>query len=96
MQAVFRIKIDEPAALTCQSKEFIDLKISGVRRKFKSEQAGLVLCGSLEFPLLSAFLPMPSRAELNKVFSFVLVIIFLTNAYLKRKKKEGKKKQCAE
>lgn len=46
---------------------------------------------TLEFPLLSAFLPMPSRAELNKVFSFVLVIIFLTNAYLKRKKKRRKK-----
>lgn len=38
MQAVFTIKIDECAPFTCQSREFIDLKISGVTGKCKSGQ----------------------------------------------------------
>lgn len=38
MYAVFTIKIDERAPSTCQSREFIDLKISGVRGKCKSGQ----------------------------------------------------------
>ena len=43
MQAVFKIKIDEAAPSTCQSKEFIDLKISDVRGKCKPGGARLVV-----------------------------------------------------
>lgn len=42
-QAVFKIKIDEAAPSTCQSREFIDLEISDVRGKCKSGGARQVL-----------------------------------------------------
>lgn len=56
----------------------------------KAQEAAAVW--TLAPPLLSTFPPAPDGTELTKVFSFVLVIIFLDDTCLKRKRKKNRNK----
>lgn len=52
MQALFKIKTDEPVSSTCPRRDFIDLKTSDVRGKCKSGRAGSLVCVGIKSQVL--------------------------------------------